>query len=177
VIRGSSGDSFHAGLPTGMPEPAPGDPAKTRRAADSAGAAQNGITREMRERLSHLADQLIPESDEMPSASSVDIAYGQLDTVLHSRPDLGPHLRNALSGPEAENALRWIESLDREEREAVTVTIVAAYYMHPKVKALLGYPGQQAIGVSVGGFPEYVSEGLLDSVVERGPIYRSRLDE
>jgi hypothetical protein len=155
-----------------MPEPAPGDPAKTPGSADDDGAAQTRVTPEMRERLSHLADQLIPESDEMPSASSVGIAYEQLDAVLRSRPDLGAHLRNALSGPEAENAPRWLDSLGREDREAVTVTIVAAYYMHPKVKELLGYPGQQAIGVSVGGFPEYVSEGLLDPLVERGPIYR-----
>ena len=44
--------------------------------------------------------------------------------------------------------------------------------MHPEVKARLGYPGQAAREVNVGGFPEYVSEGLLERVVERGSIYR-----
>jgi hypothetical protein len=166
-----SRDSPHAGLPTGMPEPAPGD--TVHPSAHDAGPGAARITPEMRERLSRLADQLIPEIDQMPSASSVDIAYGQLDDVLRSRPDLGAHLREALSGPEAEDALKWLESLVGEDREGVTLAIVAAYYMHPRVKELLGYPGQQAIGVSVGGFPEYVSEGILDSVVDRGPIYRS----
>ena len=35
-----------------------------------------------------------------------------------------------------------------------------------------GYPGQAPQPVSVAGFPDYVNEGLLERVYERGPIYR-----
>lgn len=172
----ASEDGRYAGLPTGMPEPWRGHPVGPHDLAEGVEAAPDSITAEMRERLSRFADELIPEVDEMPSASAIGVAYEQLDEVLRSRPDLGLHLRNALTLPEAPNARQWLDSLDREGREAVTLAIVAAYYMHPKIKELLGYPGQQAIGVSVGGFPEYVSEGLLDPVIERGSIYRSPPD-
>ena len=174
MIADASAGSSYAGLPTGMPEHPPGDPAEP---LDAEGLGTGSITAEMRTRLSNLADELIPEVDEMPSASAVGVAYGQLDEVLGSRPDLVIHLHNALVVPETRSAREWLDSLAREEHEAVTIAIVAAYYLHPKVKELLGYPGQHAVGVSVGGFPEYVSEGLLDTVIERGSLYRSAPDE
>jgi hypothetical protein len=52
------------------------------------------------------------------------------------------------------------------------LAVVAGYYLRPEVQRLLGYPGQVAQEVSVAALPDYVSEGLLERVYERGPIYR-----
>ena len=50
--------------------------------------------------------------------------------------------------------------------------IVAAYYLHPEVQRRLGYAGQTGVEVVADSYPEYVHEGLLERVYERGPIYR-----
>jgi hypothetical protein len=43
------------------------------------------------------------------------------------------------------------------------------------VRRLLDYPGQLGTPVLIE-YPEYVTEGLLDAVLERGPIYRNPED-
>jgi hypothetical protein len=112
----------------------------------------------------------------MPAASEIDIVGGQLDLVLRSRPELEPHLVRALSrrGDDGD-PVEWITHLEAEDPEgydATVLAIVAGYYMSPIVKELLGYPGQTGAEVSANVYPPYISEGLLDELVERGPIYR-----
>jgi hypothetical protein len=134
------------------------------------------VSEELRTRLVALANELVPEAEGMPAACAVDVGGKQLDLVLTARPDLEEPLVRGLSRAEHVNdALAWMERLGAEDPEAyegIAATVIGGYYMHPEVKARLGYPGQAAREVNVGGFPEYVSEGLLERVVERGSIYR-----
>lgn len=134
------------------------------------------IDETLRERLARVADGLIPETDGMPAPSSLDIGGRQLDIVLGSRPDLAAGLRRALEAAgDVTDPIGWVEALRSEDTagyEALVTVVVAGYYMHPDVKRLLGYPGQVPQEVSVDGFPDYVNEGLLERVYERGPIYR-----
>ena len=134
------------------------------------------IDETLRERLTQVADGLIPEGDGMPAPSSVDIGGRQLDVVLGSRPDLAGDLRGALAaGGDVQDPIGWLEALRAEDAagyEALVTVVVAGYYMHPDVKRLLHYPGQVPAPVSVDGFPDYVKAGLLERVYERGPIYR-----
>jgi hypothetical protein len=135
-----------------------------------------GIEERLRKRFTKLADDLIPEADGMPGASRVDIGGEQLDAVIASRPDLVVDIRRALeAADEVQDPIAWLEVLRGEDPsgyEALVTAVVAGYYMHPDVKRLLAYPGQVPQAVSVGGFPDYISEGLLERVYERGPIYR-----
>lgn len=130
----------------------------------------------LRRRLAAVADGLIPESDGMPAPSSVDIGGHQLDLVLESRPDLSDALRRALDDAEGvDDAVAWLESLRTgapASYDALVTAVVAGYYMHPEVRRRLGYPGQVAQQVSIDRFPDYMEEGLLERVYERGPIYR-----
>jgi hypothetical protein len=130
----------------------------------------------LRERLARVADGLIPEANGMPAPSDVDIGGRQLDIVLASRPDLAESLRRALAGAAGvDDAIAWVEELradDPDAYDALVTAVVAGYYMHPQVMRLLGYPGQVPQEVSVDGYPDYVDEGLLERVYERGPIYR-----
>ncbi len=123
----------------------------------------------LRERLALLAET-------MPAPREVDVAAGQLELVLASRPDLAPALRRALEapGPEA-GPVGFVEALrvaDPDAYDALVVAIVGGYYLHPEVRRRLGYPGQVASPLPAAGLPAYVEEGLLERVYERGPIYR-----
>jgi hypothetical protein len=135
-----------------------------------------GIDEGLRRRLAVVADGLIPEGDGMPAPSSVDIGGRQLDLVLESRPDLADDLRRALDASDGvDDAVGWLESLRTEappSYDALVTAVVAGYYMHPEVKRRLGYPGQVAQQVSIDRLPDYMEEGLLERVYERGPIYR-----
>ncbi len=130
----------------------------------------------LRGRLAVVADDLIPEGDGMPAPSSLDIGGTQLDLVLASRPDLSGALRRALEAADGvADAAGWLESLrtdDPPSYDALVTVVVAGYYMHPEVMRRLGYPGQVPEEVSVDRFPDYMEEGLLERVYERGPIYR-----
>jgi hypothetical protein len=130
----------------------------------------------LRTRLSAVADLLIPAADGMPAPSSVAIGGSQLDLVLASRPDLEPALLRALdAADDVDDGIAWLAALqvrDPAAHDALVLAVVAGYYLRPEVQRLLGYPGQVAEEVSVAALPDYVSEGLLERVYERGPIYR-----
>ena len=61
---------------------------------------------------------------------------------------------------------------DPAAHEAVVTVVVAGYYLHPEVQRRLGYPGQVAEVVRVDAYPDFVDEGQLERVLERGAIYR-----
>jgi hypothetical protein len=131
---------------------------------------------QLRARLAEIADGLIPGTQEMPAPGSIDIAGRQLDLVLASRPDLADGLRRALeAASDVDDPIAWVARLatsDPPAHEALVTVVVAGYYLHPDVQRRLGYPGQVAEVVRVDGYPDFIHEGQLERVLERGPIYR-----
>jgi hypothetical protein len=130
----------------------------------------------LRARLARIADGLIPGTEEMPAPGSLDIGAHQLDVVLASRPDLAGGLRRALEAAgDADDPIAWVERLaisDPLAHEALVTVVVAGYYLHPEVQQRLGYPGQAGEVVRIDSYPDFVYEGQLERVLERGPIYR-----
>ena len=130
----------------------------------------------LRARLVEIADGLIPGTQEMPAPGSLDIAGRRLDLVLASRPDLAEGLGRALeAGSDADDPILWVERLaasDPAAHEALVTVVVAGYYLHPEVQGRLGYPGQVGEVVRVDAYPDFVHEGQLERVLERGAIYR-----
>ena len=55
---------------------------------------------------------------------------------------------------------------------ALTTVTTGGYMMTDEARAAVGYPGQDAATYDVDETPEYVSNGMLDRVIRRGPIYR-----
>jgi hypothetical protein len=125
--------------------------------------------------LGPIADALIPAVDPMPAATEVGVTGEQLDLVLTSRPDLLRDLRRAVvltgQSPPAET-LSTLAELDPAAHQAVLDVVAAGYYAHPRVRELIGYTGQQPTVLHLEDWPAYLSEGLLERVVDRGPIYR-----
>ena len=47
-----------------------------------------------------------------------------------------------------------------------------AYYLHPRVRRLIGYPGQKPDPAADDESDYWLRDGLLDPVIDRGPIWR-----
>ena len=141
--------------------------------------ADDEVGIELRRRLRELADELIPAADGMPAASDVGVADAQLDRILAARPDLVAPLRAAFARP-AGAAVEWLERLAVENPtgyEAVVLAVVGGYYTDRDVRGRRGYRGQEPNPVQPEIIPNYVEEGLLDAVLERGQRYRDVPDE
>jgi hypothetical protein len=134
------------------------------------------LAEHLRARLVRIADGLIPGTDAMPAPGSLDIGGRQLDVVLASRPDLADGVRRALeAAADDDEPIALVERLadaDPVAHDALVTAIVAGYYLHAEVQRRLGYPGQSGDVVPVDSYPDYVHDGLLERVYERGPIYR-----
>jgi hypothetical protein len=123
--------------------------------------------------LAGLADVLIPAGDGMPSASAAGVAEEGLNQVLAAVPSLGASLAEVLARAKGREPAEVIASLARTDPAAygiLTEVVTAAYFMNPDVRKAVGYTGQ-------GPSPldprvDYMEDGLLESVIKRGPIYR-----
>ncbi len=123
--------------------------------------------------LAALADVLIPAGDGMPSASAAAVAEHGLNQVLAAVPSLAAGLADVLAKAKGREPDEFIASLARTDRAAygvLTEVVTAAYFMNPDVRKAIGYTGQGPS--SLDPRVDYMEDGLLESVVKRGPIYR-----
>jgi len=130
---------------------------------------------EARSRLALLADQLIPAGDGMPSASEAGVAGEWLDAIVAAEPGFGPALASVLAQADVSDpagALKRIETTDPNGWGTLTTVVAGAYFLNPAIAEKVGYPGRPAIPVDDGSEPDWLQDGLLDSVKSRGPIYR-----
>lgn len=122
-----------------------------------------------------MAEVMLPGTDTMPSAGRAGVPGAGLDEVLAARPDLAEPLARAV-GDLGESfsleALAGYLSVDEEAYSALTTCAAAAYYLSPEVRELIGYPGQEARSFDPYEYVQWIDEGLLDPVTERGPIWR-----
>lgn len=124
--------------------------------------------------LREVASHLIPAAHGMPAAGDV-VDDRRLDFVLRARPDLVDALRAALRpelGDDPGSRLAALAAGEPESAAALQLAVVAGYYTDAAVRAAIGYPGQMAKPVTAFDYPTYIEEGLIDRVLERGPIWR-----
>jgi hypothetical protein len=69
-------------------------------------------------------------------------------------------------------ALRRIETTDEVGWGTLTTVVAGAYFLNPEIAAKVGYPGRRAIPVDRDPNPDWLEDGLLDSVMSRGPVFR-----
>ena len=128
-----------------------------------------------RARFAALADRLIPAFGKMPAASSVGVQGEMLDLVLQVRPDLADDFARGLAACSSETASESINALFRQDHaafNAINLVAVASYYMTDEVRALIGYPGQENAPYDPHETPDYLTDGSLERVARRGPVYR-----
>jgi hypothetical protein len=131
------------------------------------------FTTQERHRLAELADVMIPAASGHLSASQADVAGRGLDQVLVTCPEMAKGLRDALMRAGVGDAVAAVANLRASHAPAFGVLAefaAAAYFLHPAVREVIGYAGQTARPIDPA--PDYLENGLLDSVIRRGPIYR-----
>jgi hypothetical protein len=123
--------------------------------------------------LAGLADVLIPAGDGMPSASAAAVAEEGLNQVLTAVPGLGAPLADVLAragGCEPGEVIAGLARTDAAAYGVLTEVVTAAYFMNPEVRRAVGYTGQGPTPLDPR--VDYMEDGLLESVLKRGPIYR-----
>jgi hypothetical protein len=132
-------------------------------------------TDEDRAVFGRVADVLIPAYKAMPAATEVGVQGPMLDDVLRFRPDIVQAFQRGLSKLGGLEPLDGANALYRDDREAfnaVSLAASAGYYMTPRVRDLIGYPGQENVPYDPHATPDYLTDGKLERVVRRGSIYR-----
>jgi hypothetical protein len=125
--------------------------------------------------LAALADVLIPAGADLPSASQAGVAERWLDEVLTALPEVAEPLAallQALGGEEPSAAVARLQIDDPAGFDLLCTVVAGAYFLNPDIRQMIGYPGQQALPIQVEDPPDYEQDGLLASVIARGPIYR-----
>ena len=128
------------------------------------------------DRLTALADVMLPAAHGMPAVSDVKAMESYLTQVLGWRNDLHRPLVRAVDALDPSSfTIDRLSALHEEDEDAyvaLTTAVAACYYLSPVVRDLIGYPGQVAKTYDPFAYTEWVAEGLLDPVVDRGPIWR-----
>jgi hypothetical protein len=133
------------------------------------------IDEQVRATFSGIADVLIPEAEGMPAASAVGVHKEMLDRILELRPDLREAFFRGIASARNKNPNSAAEELNAKDAQALSaigLVASAGYYMSPRVRELIGYPGQERRTFDPDAPPEYVANGMLKVVEDRGPIYR-----
>jgi hypothetical protein len=123
--------------------------------------------------FARLADVLIPAGDRMPSASQADVAGQWLDQILTARADLAAGLKDVLRTAQGRSPAEFVADMRMNDPAAFGILAEAAagaYFMNPDVRQAIGYAGQSPQPIDPR--PDYMEDGLLESVIRRGPIYR-----
>ena len=132
------------------------------------------LSDEIRSTFAAIADILIPEADGMPSATQVGVHQDTLDRLLGLRPDLREDFLRGIRAAAGQDPQQAAERLNKDDPAALGVIGLiasAGYYMMPSVRELIGYPGQENRPPNPDEEPEYVANGMLKEVIERGSIY------
>lgn len=133
------------------------------------------LTDEQRADLGGLADVILPHAEGMPAATEVGVHGRLMDQVLNVRDDLAPAIFEAIDRSRAltpRDALVALREADYVTFSQLVLAVRGAYYMSPEVRQLLGYEGGKARPAPYEASAMELSEGILDPVLERGPIYR-----
>ena len=96
-----------------------------------------------------------------------------LDDVLDVRPDLVDGLLNILKAAENRNPHEFLGELLAQDEEAhgiLTELAPGAYFLNEQVRTRLKYDGQSPRPLDP--YPDYLEDDLLQSVINRGPVFR-----
>jgi hypothetical protein len=135
-----------------------------------------GLTERELTTLLRIADCLIPATGPNPAGSASEDYTAHLLLALGARSDV---FDRVMAGVESLAdvpddrlwaALKQLWSTDLETFNPLSSIVAGAYFMTPQIKALIGYPGQQRDPAPVDEAANEI-DGLIDPVIERGPIY------
>jgi hypothetical protein len=136
---------------------------------------RNQAGADWRRRFASFADALIPGGAGLPSASAADVHGIWVDRMLACRPDMADTIMTIIQTTnEPKEELKRLQASEPARFEEFASAVANAYFLNPEVRKLFGYPGHapQRKKAKPGEAEEYLRDGLLDPVIQRGPIYR-----
>ncbi len=137
------------------------------------------LTEERGATLAALSDVLVRGTEVMPSASQAGVAGKWAKNALEALPGYTEAFARVLDearGLDPELEVKRLAAEDPEALALLSLVVVGAYYMSPRVRRALGYPGPKRLPAPEDEADYYLRGGLLDPVVARGPIYRPTPD-
>jgi hypothetical protein len=141
------------------------------------------LTEVEQESLLRIADTLIPAAGPNPKASDTKDFLPYLQLALAARRDAFDVVIAAVSrlkdvaGADLLTALKAMWADDKNTFDPLSAIVAGAYFMTPEVKELIGYPGQHRDPAGLEDAVNELETGILDPVIERGPIYVSAAGE
>ena len=127
------------------------------------------MTDAQRQTFAGLADVLVPEAHGMPAASAIGLSGAPLDRALRARPDLRAPLASLLDALAGRSPADAVAGAAPAQLDLLLLLAGGAYTTDPRVKALLGYPGQEARSLPRDGFG---AEDLVMAMMDRPPMWR-----
>lgn len=125
-----------------------------------------------------VADVLVPTTTRDPGATEAPGFDGFLEVALNARVDAFDAITEALSRLDATDSAtlrQQLESMWTAEPgtfQALSAVVVESWLLAPEVRERIGYHGQRRELAPVDQGTNEVTDGILDPVLERDPIYR-----
>ena len=136
------------------------------------------LTERERRGLVAIGDVLIPDGTAGVRPSRLDGFKAQLDCALAARADRFEQIaavaeRCAELPPDRlASDLRAMDADPESGFQALSAVVAGAYLLVPSVREAIGYPGQAQRPPRFDEAAEQIMDGILEPVVERGPVYR-----
>lgn len=127
--------------------------------------------------LRAIADVLIPAAGGNPHATAEPDFDRWLLRAIDARADAFGDITAILARldgaePEAiDKELRTLHVKQPSQFQALSAVIAGAWLMVPAVRARIGYPGQRRDPARLEEAADQITDGILDAVIARGPIY------
>lgn len=135
------------------------------------------LTADDRELLLVVADVLIPATDTMPALRDADCTGEWLGRAYAARADAAPDLLRALRTLASEDnlttALHTLHARDRATFDVLAMIAAGAYYMVPRVRDLIGYPGQVRNPAPIDQAADELSDEIFEGAMNYRGGYRS----
>jgi len=125
-----------------------------------------------------LADVLCTATSQPVPPPSECIEFADtLAVAIAARIDVFDEIVSALARAAAvAHPDQWLRELDQEEPlvfASLSTVLAGAYLMVPSIQSYVGYQGQGRHPAPPTQIGEELADGLLDPVIDRGPIYRT----
>jgi hypothetical protein len=127
--------------------------------------------------LRAIADVLVPATGDNPAATAEPDFDTWLMRAVNARADAFGAITSILAqldgaAPAAiDRVLRGLNEEQPGQFQALSAVVVGAWLLVPTVRARIGYPGQRRDPARLEEAADQISDGILDPVIARGPIY------
>jgi hypothetical protein len=127
--------------------------------------------------LRAIADVLIPASGDNTAATAEPDFDACLRRAVDARADAFEAVTGVLArlggaAPDViDQALRALHAEQPVPFQALSAVVAGAWLLTPTARARIGYPGQRRDPARLEEAADQLSDGILDPVIARGPVY------